>query len=168
YPIFEGLVSWDLTRSDRLATLRAGLAERWEQAPDHKKTWIFHLRRGVKFHDGTDFNADAVIWNLDRYFKNDSPQFEIPAAAMTRARIPIMADYRQIDDFRVALNTQQPASYCPYMAVYILFTSLASFERAGHDWARVALLPAAGTGPFRLAKVGSRGGAGRPRCEGAW
>ena len=130
YPIFEGLVSWDLSRSDRLATLRAGLAERWEQAPDDKKTWIFHLRRGVKFHDGTDFNADAVIWNLDRYFKNDSPQFEIPAAAMTRARIPIMADYRKIDDFTVALSTKQPASYFPYMAVYILFTSPATARRA--------------------------------------
>ncbi len=43
YPIFEGLVSWDLTRADRLATLRSGLAERWEQAADDKKTWIFHL-----------------------------------------------------------------------------------------------------------------------------
>jgi ABC-type transport system substrate-binding protein len=130
YPIFEGLVSWDLTRADRLATLRSGLAERWEQAADDKKTWIFHLRHGVKFHDGTDFNADAVIWNLDRYFKNDSAQFEIAAAAMTRARIPIMADYRKIDDFTVALSTKQPASYFPYMAVYILFTSPASFEKA--------------------------------------
>jgi ABC-type dipeptide transport system, periplasmic component len=168
YPIFEGLVSWDLSRSDRLATLRAGLAERWEQAPDDKKTWIFHLRRGVKFHDGTDFNADAVIWNLDRYFKNDSPQFEIPAAAMTRARIPIMADYRKIDDFTVALSTKQPASYFPYMAVYILFTSPASFERAGHDWARVALLPAAGTGPFRLVKVVAREVAELARWDGYW
>src|ERR1700761_9303894 len=67
YPIFEGLVLWDLAHTDRVADLRPGLAEKWEQAPDDNKTWIFHLRQGVKFHDGTDFNADAVIWNLDRY-----------------------------------------------------------------------------------------------------
>src|SRR5262245_10152803 len=77
YPIFEGLVSWDLARADQLAGLRPGLAERWEQAADDKATWIFHLRRGVKFHDGTDFNADAVVWNLDRFFNKESPQFEI-------------------------------------------------------------------------------------------
>jgi peptide/nickel transport system substrate-binding protein len=99
YPAFEGLVLWDLSRSDRLATLRTGLAERWEQALGNKKNWIFHLRRGVKFHDGSDFNADAVIWNLDRYFKSDSPQFEPPAAGMTRARVPVMDSYRKIDDF---------------------------------------------------------------------
>src|ERR1700724_2373143 len=55
YPIFEGLVLWDLTSSAKLAGLRPGLAEKWEQDKDDKKTWIFHLRRGVKFHDGTDF-----------------------------------------------------------------------------------------------------------------
>src|SRR6202171_1883436 len=91
YPVFEGMVLWDLSHADRLATLRPGLAERYEQMPDDKKTWVFHLRHGVKFHDGTDFNADAVIWNLDRYFKNDSPQFEPLASAMTRARVPILA-----------------------------------------------------------------------------
>ena len=153
YPVFEGLVLWDLTRADRLAGLRPGLAERWEQAPDDKKTWIFHLRRDVKFHDGTPFNADAVIWNLDRYFKNESPQYEPAASGMTRARIPIMADYRKIDDFTVALSTKQPASYFPYMAVYILFTSPVSFEKAGRDWSRAAMLPPAGTGPFRLTRV---------------
>src|SRR6202011_719369 len=87
YPIFEGLVLWDLSKPDRLATLRPGLAEKWEQDPADLKTWIFHLRHGVKFHDGTDFNADAVIWNLDRYFKTDSPQFEPPSSAMSRARV---------------------------------------------------------------------------------
>ena len=61
FPIFEGMILFDLTKSDRLATLRPGLAEKWEQAPDDKKTWIFHLRKGVKFHDGTDFNADAEL-----------------------------------------------------------------------------------------------------------
>jgi peptide/nickel transport system substrate-binding protein len=94
YPIFEGLALWDLSHSDRLATIRPGLAERWEQAKNDKKTWIFHLRRGVKFHDGTDFNADAVIWNLDRYFKKDSPQFEAAATGITRARVPLLATRR--------------------------------------------------------------------------
>ena len=42
YPIFEGLVLWDLSRADRLAGLRPGLAETYEQAADDKKTWIFH------------------------------------------------------------------------------------------------------------------------------
>src|SRR5580704_15878796 len=84
FPIFEGLILFDLTKSDQLATLRPGLAEKWEQAADDKKTWIFHLRKGVKFHDGTDFNADAVIWNLERIFNKDSPQFEPGAVGIMR------------------------------------------------------------------------------------
>ena len=47
FPIFEGLVLWDLTKTDRLATLRPGLAEKWEQDPEDNKIWIFHLRHGV-------------------------------------------------------------------------------------------------------------------------
>src|SRR5262249_41535646 len=121
YPIFEGLVLWDLTGTDRLAGLRPGLAESWEPAPDDKKTWIFHLRRGVKFHDGSDFNADAVIWNLDRYFNQGSPQFEPPAAGLSRGRVPLMGSYRKIDEYTVAITTKIAASYFPYMAVYILF-----------------------------------------------
>jgi ABC-type transport system substrate-binding protein len=168
YPAFEGLVLWDLSRSDRLATLRPGLAERLEQAPNDKNTWIFHLRRGVKFHDNSDFNADAVVWNLDRYFKSDSAQFDPPAAGMTRARVPVMGSYRKIDDFTVAISTKEPASYFPYMAVYILFTSPASFEAAGRDWGRVAMLPAAGTGPFRLKRVVPRELAELGRWDGYW
>src|SRR6266852_479606 len=168
FPIFEGLVLWDLASPDRLAGLRPGLAEKYEQAADDKKTWIFHLRHGVKFHDGTDFTADAVIWNLDRYFKNESPQYEPPASGMTRARVPVMAGYRKIDDHTVAISTKEPASYFPYMAVYILFTSPASFEAAGRDWGRVAVLPAAGTGPFRLKRVVPRELAELGRWEGYW
>src|SRR3979411_1348734 len=95
YPIFEGLVLWDLTHADRRAPLRRGLAEKWEQAPGDKRTWIFHLRHGVKFHDGTDFNADAVIWNLDRYFNSGSPQFEPASSALSRERAPLMGTYRK-------------------------------------------------------------------------
>ncbi|HEX9466664.1 MAG TPA: ABC transporter substrate-binding protein [Alphaproteobacteria bacterium] len=167
YPIFEGLVLWDLSSRDKLAGLRPGLAEKYEQAGDDKSTWIFHLRHGVKFHDGTDFNADAVVWNLERYFNKDSPQFEPPAAGMTRARVPLMAGYKKVDDYTVAITTTKPASYFPYMAVYILFTSPASFQKAG-DWAKVAMLPAAGTGPFRITKVTPREAVELVRWDGYW
>src|SRR5882724_10857972 len=138
YPIFEGLVLWDLSKPDWLATLRPGFAEKWEQDPADLKTWIFHLLHGVKFHDGTDFNADAVIFNLDRYFNSTSPQFEPASSGMSRARVPVMGSYKKIDDFTVAITTTRPASYFPYMAVYLLFTWPASFEAAGKDWAKVA------------------------------
>src|SRR5258706_1178906 len=168
FPAFEVLVLWDLTRTDVIAGLRPGLAEKWEQTSDDKKTWIFHLRHGVKFHDGTDFNADAVIWNLDRYFNKNSHEFEPPASGMTRARVPVMDLYRKTDDYTVAITTKTPASYFPYMAVYILFTSPASFEKAGHDWSKVATLPAAGTGPFRITRVVPRVEADLARWDGYW
>jgi peptide/nickel transport system substrate-binding protein len=168
YPIFEGLVLWDLTRTDQLAALRPGLAEKWEQDPADNRIWIFHLRHGVKFHDGTDFNADAVIWNLDRYFDSKSPQFEPPSSAMSRARVPLMESYRKIDDQTVAITTTKPASYFPYMVVYLLFTSPNSFEKAGRDWAKVATLPAAGTGPFRITGIVPRQEADLARWDQYW
>ena len=168
YPVFEGLVLWDLTRTDQLAALRPGLAEKWEQDASDGKTWLFHLRHGVKFHDGTDFNADAVVWNFDRYFNSESRQFEPPSSAMSRARVPLMGSYKKIDDYTVAITTTKPASYFPYMLVYLLFTSPASFETAGGDWAKVATLPAAGTGPFRITKVVPRQEADLARWDGYW
>ncbi|MFO1081835.1 MAG: ABC transporter substrate-binding protein [Reyranellaceae bacterium] len=168
FPIFEGLILFDLTKTDRLATLRPGLAEKWEQAADDKKTWIFHLRKGVKFHDGTPFNADAVIWNLERIFNKDSPQFEPQATGIMRSRVPILASWRKIDDDTVALTTTTVASYFPWMVPYILTTSPASFEKAGRDWAKVAALPAAGTGPFRITGVVPRQSVTLARNDEYW
>ncbi|MGO8920607.1 MAG: ABC transporter substrate-binding protein, partial [Stellaceae bacterium] len=168
YPIFEGLVLWDLASADHLAGLRPGLAEQWEQAADDKNTWVFHLRHGVKFHDGADFNADAVIWNLDRYFRNDSPQFEPPAAGISRARVPILQSYKKIDDDTVAITTKTPASYFPYMVVYLLMTSPTSFDQGGKDWTKVATLPAAGTGPFKIVKVVPRQSVELAKWDGYW
>src|ERR1044072_4386700 len=168
YPIFEGLVLWDLSRADKLAGLRPGLAEKWEQAENDKKTWIFRLRRGGKFNDGTDFTGDAVIWNFDRFFKNDSPQFEPPASGISRARVPLMDSYKKVDDYTVSITTKIPASYFPYMAVYLLIASPNSFEKAGRDWSKVATLPAAGTGPFRIVKVTPREGVDLVRNDGYW
>jgi peptide/nickel transport system substrate-binding protein len=154
YPVFESLVLWDLTRSDARADLRPGLAESWEQDKADPKTWIFHLRHGVTFHDGTPFNADAVMWNFDRLFRTDAPQYDQMASALTRSRAPLVASWHKIDDDTISVSTTRPASYFPYMVVYALMESPHSWDVGGHDWARIGqTMVAAGTGPFRLSRL---------------
>lgn len=60
---YETLVWYNPPGSDEL--LSPGLATRWESNADATK-WTFYLRRGVKFHDGTDFNAEAVKYSIER------------------------------------------------------------------------------------------------------
>ncbi len=55
-----------LVRYDKKGMPVPWLATDWKIAKDFKSI-TFTLRKGVKFHDGTDFNAEAVKWNLDRY-----------------------------------------------------------------------------------------------------
>jgi ABC-type transport system substrate-binding protein len=154
-PIFEGLIAFDLTTTAPVK-LVPGLAEKWEQSSDDKKVWIFHLRKGVKFHDGTDFNADAVIWNLERIWNKDSPQFEAAASGIMRSRIPVLASYKKIDDSTVSISTTIVASFFQWMLPYMGFTSPASFEKGGKDWGKVAAMGPAGTGPFKITKVVQR------------
>jgi ABC-type transport system substrate-binding protein len=66
--IMEPLVNFKPGTAD----VEAGLAERWEVTEDLTE-WTFYLRRGVKFHDGTDFNADAAIFNIERWWDKDNP-----------------------------------------------------------------------------------------------
>jgi len=58
--------------------LEPGLAESWESNPDGT-SWTFQLRQGVKFHDGTPFNAQAVCANFERFY-NFSGSFQNPSA----------------------------------------------------------------------------------------
>jgi len=58
--IFEGL-----TRIDRWGVVRPALAKIWKVSDD-KKTYTFQLRKGVKFHDGSGFDADDVLFSLNR------------------------------------------------------------------------------------------------------
>jgi len=60
-----GLVYNALVMLDRDGRVIPDLAESWEISPDYK-TYTFHLRKGVKFHDGTSFNAQAVKFSYDR------------------------------------------------------------------------------------------------------
>ncbi|HEX8487866.1 MAG TPA: ABC transporter substrate-binding protein, partial [Propionibacteriaceae bacterium] len=61
--LFEGLVGAAPGTTD----VEPLLATKWETAKDGKST-TFTLREGVKFHDGTDFNADAVCTNFERWY----------------------------------------------------------------------------------------------------
>ena len=57
-----------LVRYDRKGVLRPHLAESWESSSD-LKTYTFRLRKGVRFHDGTPFNAAAVKFSFERTIK---------------------------------------------------------------------------------------------------
>ena len=155
YPIFEGLTLWDLTRSDVPAGIRPGLAEKFTQDKADPIKWIFTLRRGVKFHDGSDFNADAVIWNLERFYNPQSKQFEAQGGAISRARNSWLKAWRKIDDFTVEISTNRPVSYFPYVITYTLIASPTQFEKTGASWAEFAKAPA-GTGPFKITEVKPR------------
>lgn len=48
------------------------LAERWETSDD-LLTWTFYLREGIRFHDGTDLDAEAVVFNFERWWDKDNP-----------------------------------------------------------------------------------------------
>ncbi len=167
FPIFEPMVDWDLSRADVPATLRPGLAERWEVDPDDPTRWIFHLRRGVSFHDGSAFDADAVIWNLERFFDESKAQFDTAGSAISRARNPLLKDWEKIDDHTVAITTKYAANYFPFVICYLLIASPAQFEAVGGDWNAFAAAPS-GTGPFRITKVTPRVSVELARFDGYW
>src|SRR5690242_7042156 len=56
YTLYDSLVRWDLSRTDSPAKLVPGLATTWKQDAEDPARWIFELRQGVRFHDGSLFN----------------------------------------------------------------------------------------------------------------
>lgn len=66
--IFEPLIRFKTEKTE----VEPALAESWSVSPD-KLTWTFKLRKGVKFHDGTPFNAEAVKFNYDRQMDPKNP-----------------------------------------------------------------------------------------------
>jgi peptide/nickel transport system substrate-binding protein len=84
YTIYDPLVAWEMDVSDRPGKLVPGLATEWKVDDKDKTKWRFTLRQGVKFHDGSDFNADAVIWNLDKVLNDKAPQFDKRQSAQVK------------------------------------------------------------------------------------
>lgn len=97
--IYEPLVT-----HDEDLKLVPALAEEYEQVDE--TTWRFKLREGVKFHDGSDFNADVVKANIER--------IQDPARASAReSYFDMVGEINIIDDYNIELVTEYP--YAPLL-----------------------------------------------------
>ncbi len=167
YTIYDGLVNWDLSKADAIADIKPGLATEWTPVEGDATRWVFKLRQGVKFHDGSDFDADVVIWNLEKILNDKSPQFDPKQAAQARSRVPTLVGWKAIDKYTVELTTRIANSLFPYDMSYILYSSPANWEKQGKDWVKVALQPS-GTGPFKVDRMVPRERLELSRFDGYW
>jgi peptide/nickel transport system substrate-binding protein len=165
--LYDAMFGWDLTQRDKAAKLIPGLAVSYSVDPETRTIWTFNLRKGVKFHDGSDFNADAVIWNLDKLLKKDAPQFDQIQVAMAGSYIAGIKSYRKIDDHTVAIITAQPDAMFYYRVAGINYSSPARWKEVGGDWNKFAERPS-GTGPWMLEKLIPRSRAELVRNPNYW
>jgi peptide/nickel transport system substrate-binding protein len=118
-----------------------GLAERWEVSPDGLQ-YTFFLRRDVRFHDGTAFDASAVEVNLERVLD--------PGTKSQKARFLIdsVKTVSVLNEFTVRLDLSEP--FAPLLdslsQVYLGMASPAALEKWGADYQ----FHQSGTGPFRF------------------
>jgi peptide/nickel transport system substrate-binding protein len=152
YQLYDALVRWDLSQGERLPDIMPALAESWEVDKNDVHRWVFKLRHGVKFHDGSDFNADAVIWNWDKIRNKEAPQYDTKQAGEVTPRLTAIKSYKKIDDYTVEFLTTQPSSFVLFQLIYVLYSSPAQWDKVGKDWRAFAANPS-GTGPFKLTRL---------------
>ena len=120
--------------------------------------WTCALREGVKFHDGTDFNADAVLFNFDRWKFTDNPNhFESQVFEYYEYMWfgfdddSVITDIEKIDDYTVKFVLAEPLA--PFLANLAMdmfaISSPAAIEAAGEDYGTPSA-GAVGTGPFKF------------------
>src|SRR3546814_171341 len=134
YTVYDGLINWDLSKADKPSVLTPGLATSWAVDATDKTKWVFKLRQGVKFHDGSEFTADAVVWNLDKLLKKDSPQYDARQAAQGASRIPAVASYKMVDKYTVEVTTKSPDATLPYQIAWVMMSSPEPWEKLGKSW----------------------------------
>jgi peptide/nickel transport system substrate-binding protein len=153
FTVYDALINWELAKNlDSVATIRPGLATKWWVDENDKTKWIFKLRQGVKFHDGSPLTVDAVLFNLGRIFDEKSPQFDAPESPIIRSQLSMLSRWEKIDEETFAIYTKTPFAFFPYVLTRMYIVSPTSWEKAGRSWTEFAKHPA-GTGPFMLSKV---------------
>ena len=153
YPPYDALVNWDLrNHPDQPANIVPGLFSAWHPDETNPLRWVFTVRQGVKFHDGTDFTADSVIWNLRRIYDDKSPQYDAPAAPIVKAAVSMVDTFEKADANTIVMTTKYPFSFLPWLLTRVLMVSPARWEEVGKSWPEFAKKPA-GTGPFKITRV---------------
>jgi peptide/nickel transport system substrate-binding protein len=169
-PIYDSLTQWDLSKEKEPSVLIPGLATSWAADANDKTKWVFKLRPGVKFHDGSDLGADAVVWNVQKVLDKSAPHFDPSQVGVTASRMPTLRSARKIDDATVELTTSEPDSFLPINLTNLFMASPAHWEaklkavpasvtdaaeRAKQAWAAFAADPS-GSGPFRVTRFVAR------------
>ena len=169
-PIYDSLTQWDLSKEKEPSVLIPGLATSWTADANDKTKWVFKLRPGVKFHDGSDLGADAVVWNVQKVLDKSAPHFDPSQVGVTASRMPTLRSARKIDDATVELTTSEPDSFLPINLTNLFMASPAHWEaklkavpasvtdaaeRAKQAWAAFAADPS-GSGPFRVTRFVAR------------
>ena len=114
------------------------LAKSYDVSGDDK-VYTFHLREGVKFHDGTPFNAEAVKFNLDRYHQEDS---------VRSTEVEPIESVEVVDPMTVRVNLSEP--FAPFLAVLTDRAGIVASPKAiKESGGRISNKPV-GTGPFKF------------------
>jgi ABC-type transport system substrate-binding protein len=141
--IFEGLVEYQ----PETTLIQPCLATSWTIAPDGKNI-TFDLRHGVKFHDGTNFTADAVVFSFERQYNTSHPYHQYGYWAYWDYMFSDIQKVAKIDDDTVKIILNRPNS--------AIMTSLAMFTVAivsptnSEVWKEDAYKHPCGTGPFKF------------------
>ena len=121
--------------NDKMGVFEPRLAESWKFSSD-KSSCTVKLRKGIKFHDGTNFNAQAVKWNHEQWMKS------------VRPRLNKVKSIDIIDDHTVRYNLKEwNAVFISDLAKDTYIISPTAFEKNGEEWANTHPV---GTGPFKF------------------
>jgi peptide/nickel transport system substrate-binding protein len=140
--IFDTLVQFNA----QTMKIEPALATSWETSKDGR-TWTFNLRRGVKFHDGTPFDADAVVFTFFRQMDPANPNrlddFPLFAEIFTH-----LQSVRKTDSLQVQFVLSEP--FFPFLAALTVecaaIVSPTAVKKYGDKFAHQPV----GTGPFKL------------------
>ncbi|DAC72822.1 MAG TPA: ABC transporter substrate-binding protein [Thermoplasmata archaeon] len=141
--IFEGLVEYKSGTTE----IQPCLATSWNFSTDGKNI-TFTLRHDVEFHDGTDFNADAVVFSFERQYNTSHPYHQYGEWAYWGYMFSDITKVKKIDTYTVTIMLQKPNA--AIMTSLAMFTvSIVSPTNAA-KWGADAFKHPCGTGPFKF------------------